>query len=66
MWRNYNDVSLSWSSVQGIINWYDQNQDLLIPFTGPGKWNDPDMVNINLLFFVLQTIIDDTCCFINV
>lgn len=44
MWRNYNDVYLSWDSIQDIINWYDQNQDALIPVTGPGRWNDPDMV----------------------
>ncbi len=44
LWRNYYDVAPSWDSIQNIINYYDHNQDLLIPVTGPGRWNDPDMV----------------------
>ncbi len=31
-------------SVQGIIEWFSNNQDDLQPAAGPGRWNDPDMV----------------------
>jgi len=37
----------SWQSVSGIIKWYGDHQDEMIPAAGPGHWNDPDMVNIN-------------------
>lgn len=45
LWRNYDDISLSWASIQSIINWYDHNQNVMIPINGPGQWNDPDMVH---------------------
>lgn len=51
LWRNYYDIQDSWDSVQGIIEWFSNNQDDLQPAAGPGRWNDPDMVissHINL------------------
>lgn len=27
-----------------IVDWFFENQDILTPAAGPGKWNDPDMV----------------------
>lgn len=44
MWRNYDDISDSFSDVMKIINWFAENQDVLIPAAGPGRWNDPDML----------------------
>jgi len=44
LWRNYDDIWLGWPSVQGIINWYDKNQNAMAAVQGPGKWNDPDMI----------------------
>jgi len=44
LWRNYDDISANWKSIQSIIDWYSKNQDILIPAHGPGKWNDPDMI----------------------
>jgi len=44
LWRNYDDIWLGWPSVQGIINWYDHNQEAMAAAQGPGKWNDPDMI----------------------
>ncbi len=44
LWRNYDDISDSWSSVVGIISHYADNQQDFQPFAGPGHWNDPDMV----------------------
>lgn len=44
LWRNYDDIEDSWDSVLGIIDWFFDNQDALVPAAGPGKWNDPDMV----------------------
>jgi len=44
LWRNYDDIWLGWPSVQGIINWYDHNQEAMAAVQGPGKWNDPDMI----------------------
>ncbi|KAM7382319.1 hypothetical protein PAMP_002057 [Pampus punctatissimus] len=46
LWRNYNDIQDSWDSVQGIIEWFSNNQDDLQPAAGPGRWNDPDMLII--------------------
>lgn len=44
LWRNYDDIQDSWDSLQGIIDWFFNNQDVLQPAAGPGHWNDPDMV----------------------
>lgn len=44
LWRNYGDIQDSWDSVLNIINWFFENQDVLAPAAGPGKWNDPDML----------------------
>jgi len=46
LWRQYDDIDDSWDSVTSIIDYYGDNQDDLIPFAGPGKWNDPDMLII--------------------
>ncbi|XP_068100837.1 alpha-N-acetylgalactosaminidase isoform X2 [Hyperolius riggenbachi] len=43
-WRNYGDVQDSWDSVLSIIEWYANNQEVLQPAAGPGRWNDPDML----------------------
>jgi hypothetical protein len=45
LWRNWDDIDDSWSSVYSIIQWFGDNQDRLSPFHGPGHWNDPDMVS---------------------
>ncbi|MBN3300374.1 NAGAB acetylgalactosaminidase, partial [Amia calva] len=44
LWRNYDDIEDSWSSVLSIIDWFSDNQDVLQPAAGPGRWNDPDML----------------------
>jgi len=44
LWRNYDDIQDSWASVENIIDYYGNNQDLIAPNAGPGHWNDPDMV----------------------
>lgn len=44
LWRNYDDIQDSWSSVENIIDYYGKNQDIIAPNAGPGHWNDPDMV----------------------
>ncbi len=46
LWRNYGDIQDSWDSVLQIIDWFFDNQDVLTPAAGPGRWNDPDMVRI--------------------
>ncbi|XP_076359755.1 alpha-N-acetylgalactosaminidase-like [Tachypleus tridentatus] len=46
LWRNFDDIADSWNSVLSIIDYYAANQDDLIPATGPGRWNDPDMLII--------------------
>ncbi|KAM9355585.1 alpha-N-acetylgalactosaminidase [Pholidichthys leucotaenia] len=46
LWRNYGDIQDSWNSVLTIIDWVFNNQDVLIPAAGPGRWNDPDMLII--------------------
>jgi hypothetical protein len=44
LWRIWNDINDSWASVSSIIDFMATNQNRLIPFAGPGHWNDPDMV----------------------
>nr|XP_002130547.1 alpha-N-acetylgalactosaminidase-like [Ciona intestinalis]XP_026695194.1 alpha-N-acetylgalactosaminidase-like [Ciona intestinalis] len=44
LWRNYGDIQDSWDDVVDIMNWWGDNQDVLIPAAGPGGWNDPDML----------------------
>uniref|UniRef100_A0A3Q2P676 Alpha-galactosidase n=1 Tax=Fundulus heteroclitus TaxID=8078 RepID=A0A3Q2P676_FUNHE len=46
LWRNYGDIQDSWSSVLSIADWFFENQDVLAPAAGPGRWNDPDMLVI--------------------
>ncbi|XP_076612769.1 alpha-N-acetylgalactosaminidase-like isoform X1 [Chaetodon auriga] len=46
LWRNYYDIEDSWDSVQEVIDWFFDHQDVLIPVAGPGRWNDPDMLVI--------------------
>ncbi|XP_071335099.1 alpha-N-acetylgalactosaminidase-like [Trachinotus anak] len=46
LWRNYYDIEDSWDSVLNIIDWFFDNQDVLMPAAGPGRWNDPDMLII--------------------
>ncbi|XP_028281345.1 alpha-N-acetylgalactosaminidase-like [Parambassis ranga] len=46
LWRNYFDIQDSWDSLQGIVDWFFNNQDDLQPAAGPGQWNDPDMLII--------------------
>jgi alpha-galactosidase len=42
LWRTTTDIEKSWESVLGIL---DQQVDL-VGFAGPGRWNDPDMLEI--------------------
>jgi alpha-N-acetylgalactosaminidase len=44
LYRNYGDIQDSWASVTSVVNFYKENQEILIPVAGPGHWNDPDMV----------------------
>ncbi|XP_053329661.1 alpha-galactosidase A [Spea bombifrons] len=45
-WRNFGDISDSWSSVKSVLDWTAVLQDSLVPAAGPGAWNDPDMLVI--------------------
>lgn len=53
LWRNFDDIQDSWTSLESIIDYYGNNQDAIVPNAGPGHWNDPDMVNRSHTF---QTI----------
>lgn len=46
LWRNWDDIDDAWSNVTNILNWFSKNQDRLAKFSGPGHWNDPDMLII--------------------
>ncbi|XP_056150645.1 alpha-N-acetylgalactosaminidase-like [Lampris incognitus] len=46
LWRNYGDIDDSWDSILSISDWFFNNQDVLAPVAGPGRWNDPDMLVI--------------------
>lgn len=32
--------------METIIDYYGNNQDVIVPIAGPGHWNDPDMLII--------------------
>ena len=42
LWRTTGDISDSWNSMIGI---FDKQKDLA-RYAGPGKWNDPDMLEV--------------------
>ncbi|KAK5649042.1 hypothetical protein RI129_003934 [Pyrocoelia pectoralis] len=46
LWRNWGDIQDSYGSMSKITDWFGKNQDRLIPYAGPGHWNDPDMLLI--------------------
>lgn len=46
LWRNFDDIEDSWKSLQKIIKFFGDNQEVMINHAGPGSWNDPDMIII--------------------
>lgn len=44
LWRNWHDINNEWSSVASIIKHWGDYSDTLAAATGPGHWNDPDMI----------------------
>jgi len=44
MWRNYGDITVTWGAIESIMDYFDKHQDAFIQASGPGKWNDPDML----------------------
>jgi len=46
LWRLWGDIQDDWDDVVDIIQYWGDNQDVLIPAAKPGQWNDPDMLII--------------------
>jgi alpha-N-acetylgalactosaminidase len=48
LWRNFDDIEDSWSSVSSIVNKWkrDDPNDPFVKVAQPGAWNDPDMLMI--------------------
>ncbi|KRT82542.1 hypothetical protein AMK59_3795 [Oryctes borbonicus] len=46
LWRNWDDIEDAWTNVTNILKWFSSNQDRVANYSGPGHWNDPDMVNL--------------------
>ncbi|XKL64048.1 hypothetical protein PGB90_004134 [Kerria lacca] len=46
LWRNYNDIQDSYSSLTDIMDYFAMKQDYWQQYAGPGHWNDPDMLII--------------------
>uniref|UniRef100_A0A7E4VX66 Alpha-galactosidase n=1 Tax=Panagrellus redivivus TaxID=6233 RepID=A0A7E4VX66_PANRE len=44
LWRNFHDIDVNWQSIINTIDWYNEHQDEIAEFHGPGAWNDPDMI----------------------
>jgi alpha-galactosidase len=42
LWRTTGDISDNWKSMANI----GFNQGRLAPYAGPGRWNDPDMLEV--------------------
>jgi len=45
IWRNYGDISDSWESVKGIVQFYGDDKTGFTEVAAPGSFNDPDMVS---------------------
>ncbi len=52
LWRNFGDIQDSWQSMTTIMDYYAMKQDFWNHYTGPGHWNDPDMVRTDAAKFV--------------
>jgi alpha-N-acetylgalactosaminidase len=46
LWRNWDDIQCSWSSMESIIDHWGDWGPVLQQWAGPGHWNDPDMLLI--------------------
>lgn len=46
LWRNWDDIDDAWSNITNILSWFSKHQDRIAKHSGPGHWNDPDMVKI--------------------
>jgi len=57
IWRNYNDISDSWDSVNDIINFFGDDKTNFTAVAAPGSFNDPDMVCISIIFFLLVLLV---------
>ncbi|KAM7353165.1 alpha-N-acetylgalactosaminidase isoform 2-T6 [Cochliomyia hominivorax] len=44
LWRYFDDIQDSWTSVESIIDYFGNNQEVIAQHAGPGHWNDPDML----------------------
>jgi len=44
LWRLYDDIQDSWTSMFHIAQFWGKFQAVLQPLAGPGNWNDPDMI----------------------
>lgn len=46
LWRNWDDIEDSWSSVRSIIEFWARKSstDIMVASAGAGHWNDPDML----------------------
>jgi hypothetical protein len=46
LWRQFDDIQNSWDSMLSIVDYWGDNQDVFSKYSGPGQWNDPDMLII--------------------
>merc|ERR1712130_474929 len=44
LWRNWRDIQNNWNSLSNIIDHWGDYGEFLASVSGPGHWNDPDMV----------------------
>lgn len=44
LWRLYHDIGLVWNSVESIIDFWANNQDVIVPLAEPNNYNDPDFL----------------------
>lgn len=45
LWRNWGDIDDSYQSLNSITDYFAANAGRIVPHSGPGHWNDPDMVD---------------------
>lgn len=51
IWRTYWDIQDAWSSVRGVLTYFQKHGKFVRKYAGPGGWNDPDMVTDKFILF---------------
>lgn len=55
LWRNYDDIQCSWSSLANIIDHWGEYGHVMKTYAGPGHWNDPVCLTLGFVSLMHST-----------